>query len=223
MVLLRWHKFFKNLSFENKGLWAKNQNPAMKSLMFKTSDIVVIGNKEKPFIEQTEVTMLVNLVRLAESIGGIKTGMHQKFGIEEIQRAVEASDATAPLNSLIPAIRSDMRHSNFVSPTKLELARRFNTPLRPPLHKEIDLKSDSKWILFLNDDYKGGRVWFPTRGLALDPVAGCAVRFPTGIPYGRTLVRDGYQFTLEGENTHDRSDAESWKGISELAEKGLIQ
>ena len=47
----------------------------------------------------------------------------------------------------------------------------------------------------------------------MNPKAGCLIRFPTGIPFGRTGVTDGYQFTLEGENTPFRQDEENWGNV----------
>ena len=68
----------------------------------------------------------------------------------------------------------------------------------------------TSWILWLNDDYQGGRIFWPTREIVLEPVAGTAVRWPSGIPHGIELTYGGgYQFTLEARNVaepapHDR-------------------
>ena len=66
---------------------------------------------------------------------------------------------------------------------------------RPEKRRENADDHGTTWVLFLNDDYRGGELFWPTREIVLKPRAGTAVRWPTGIPHGLARTDDGYQFT----------------------------
>ena len=87
-------------------------------------------------------------------------------------------------------------------------------PSRHPSDPRMNGTKPRAGFCFSTTLTRGGEIWFPTRKIAVNPKAGCLIRFPTGIPFGRTGVSNGYQFTLEGENTPFRQDEENWGNVT---------
>ena len=53
-------------------------------------------------------------------------------------------------------------------------------------------------LIYLNDDYEGGEIYFPTHGISLKPKAGDLLMFPGNMHYahGVTPVMSGYRYTI---------------------------
>lgn len=47
----------------------------------------------------------------------------------------------------------------------------------------VHYNSDVTAITFINDDFKGGELSFPTKPLKIKPVSGLTIIFPSAIPY----------------------------------------
>ena len=213
-MILKWNKFMNGLTAAERGNWTRHR-PDMRSKAFQSRNICFIkGEGAKPFIQEEERIVLINMVQHCERMNSVKGITYPKFNARQMKTAIADTDELLKMTTFIDSLRQDMRHNPNVVPTRLQMSRRYGgSPVPPPFRPENDRIEDSLWILFLNDDYKGGEIWFPTRKIAVNPKAGCIIRFPTGIPYGRTAVSDGYQFTLEGENTPVRGDEEKWGDV----------
>ena len=66
-------------------------------------------------------------------------------------------------------------------------------------------------VLYLNDDYEGGEIYFPRQGYRLKPRAGMLVAFPGSdeAPHGVTAVRKGERLTMPAWYSTDRAVAEA--------------
>lgn len=64
----------------------------------------------------------------------------------------------------------------------------------PNLYPENDIAS----LVYLNDDYEGGEIYFPNQNLQFKPAAGSLVFFPGDINYlhGVTTVEHGIRYTM---------------------------
>ena len=216
-MLLKWNKFMNRLTEQERGNWNRHR-PDMRSKAFQSRNICFIkGQGKLPFVREEERIVLINMVQHCERMGAVRGTTYPQFSISQMKAAIADTNELLKMTTFIGSLRRDMRHNPEVVPTNLQMARRYwGAPIPPPFRPENERNEDSRWILFLNDGYKGGEIWFPTRKVAVDPAAGCIVRFPTGIPYGRTAVSEGYQFTLEGENTPRREDEENWGHLISL-------
>ena len=104
------------------------------------------------------------------------------------------------LHEVIGNVARDMWHLGARRSTKVALERRYMTPAPAPKLSENGHVYASQWILFLNADYRGGEIVFPTRHIFVVPAAGTIVRWPAGIPHGVASAHEGYQFTLSGRS-----------------------
>ena len=98
-------------------------------------------------------------------IGETAIATYPTFNARQMKAAIADTDELMKMTSFIDSLRRDMRHNALqVVPTHLQMARRYGgRPVPPPYRSENEQDEDSLWILFLNDNYKGGEIWFPTR------------------------------------------------------------
>ena len=54
--------------------------------------------------------------------------------------------------------------------------------------------SDATLLIYLNDDFDGGRTLFPLHDLAIAPSTGSALIFEHGVPHAAEAVRSGVKF-----------------------------
>ena len=127
-----------------------------------------------------------------------------KHDVDRINQVIE-NQAQAGLGAdysriveLVPVIARDMRHRGAKRPVNVGLERRFLRAQPAPQRRERPRTVASEWVLFLNSDYHGGELVFPTRMRCIAPRAGTIVRWPAGIPHAIAPSVDGYQFTLSG-------------------------
>ena len=199
-----WDKFWGGLPESARGGWKIGEDGRGKSVEYESKNIVVAQNWIKP----QECQLLLNLCLRCEMHFG-----SGPFGLKQIAVAIQGDGAFAPALELIDCIRSDMMHSQILSAAALILDRRFADDGRtyPPLErKEHSAGSGSMWHLYLNSDFEGGQLFYPSRRVAVNPGAGTIVRSPIGIPCGVAPVKKGYQFVLAGMTILKTGGSESW-------------
>lgn len=74
---------------------------------------------------------------------------------------------------------------------------RYSPTVRPSLEAHID-RSAWTCVIYLNSDFSGGELIFPTLGLSVAPRAGYGVIFPGGYlyPHSSATVRSGTKYAL---------------------------
>ena len=118
------------------------------------------------------------------------------------------------LRDLIDCLRHDLARNGVPGPTVI---RAHVGGIRAP--NITDRNRDpygtaSDWVVFLNDDYLGGELYFPSRGAVIPPKAGWAIAWPSFIPAGFAPV-DGYgrAFHLGGRAAYPRESPEDWADV----------
>ena len=188
-----------------RGSWTRQQLGMYRSPAFKDRHILRLND----MVKEMELRKFVNLVHMLESEFGGALGAGSGFGPDEIGAILDRVPEFHPLHVLLPSIVLDLKHRKDFHAVGLSAGRRFMQSL--PAEKRHEHADDhgTTWILFLNDDYKGGELFFPTREIVLTPRAGTAVRWPSGIPHGIARTDDGYQFTVSASTvahagSHDK-------------------
>ena len=151
-------------------------------------------------VKEMELRKFVNLVHMLEGEFGGVLGAGSGFGPAEIGAILDRVPEFHPLHVLLPAIVLDLKHRKDFHAVGLIARRRCLQSIPAEKRHENEDDHGTTWILFLNDDYKGGELFFPTREIVLKPRAGTAVRWPSGIPHGIARTDDGYQFTVSAQN-----------------------
>ena len=169
-----------------------------KAKCYRDNDILVL----RDFVKEDELALLVNLTQSCEGFCSVgPTGSrHELDRIEQVLEAEPAYRLEGKLHEVIGNVARDMWHLGAGRSTKVALERRFMTPQSAPKMSENSQAFASQWILFLNSDYRGGEIFFPTRQSVVAPLAGTIVRWPSGMPHGVATAHEGYQFTLSGQS-----------------------
>ena len=198
----RFNRFFQGVPAMQRGQWGRSTYKAMIDTRFSNKDIVRV----KQMVGKQEVMKLINLNLTCEHLHG-----HADYwNSRQIAHGIVTQQAYYTLVSLIECLLQDMRHSPESFPLNLQLKRRADRPDPAPFRREDWEDPNTHWVLFLNDSYFGGRVYFPTRQIFFKPKPGTVIRWPTGIPVGWEAVHAGYQLTLEGDSKEGH-DKETWK------------
>ena len=199
-----WH-FWDEAPESTRGAWARNRVGTGTSKAFQDRHILRLNG----MVEELELRKFVNLVHMLESEFGGALGAGRGFGQVEIDAILTRVPEFHPLHVLLPAIISDLRHREDFDVVDVIARRRFMQSIPAEKRRENADDRGTTWILFLNDDYRGGELFWPTREIVLKPRAGTAVRWPSGIPHGIARTDDGYQFTVsartvENAGAHDK-------------------
>ena len=200
-------RFWSALPESSRGAWSVHDLSSGQAHRFRASDILVVEDMVSP----TELHMLISLVQSCEGFfsTGPCGGDHDLDRIERVRALPFHQADYAATGELIAMVSRDLHHDPAVHAgarldergiAGLTVSRRFMRPRRAPLRAEQASMDPSQWLLFLNDDYTGGELLFPTRRRMVRPRGGTAVRWPSGIPYAIAVTTDGYQFTMQGRS-----------------------
>ena len=178
-----------------RGAWTDSTIGRGQAKRFRNEDIRV----RIDFLKEDEIELLLNLCQSCEGFFGFSpTGSrHELDRIEQVMEA-EPFYASKDLGTLIRSICGDMLHLGATRSSEVALERRYMAAVPAEKRSENGMLDPSQWILWLNNDYKGGEVFFPTRRIVVPPLAGAIIRWPMGIPFGIATAHEGYQFTLSG-------------------------
>ena len=190
-----WH-FWDEAPESTRGAWARQQVGTGTSKAFEDRHILRLND----MVQEMELRKFVNLVHMLESQfgGGLAAG--RGFGPDELGAILDRVPEFHPLHVLLPKIVLDLRHREDFDVVDVSARRRFMQSIPAEKRRENADDHGTTWLLFLNDDYKGGELFWPTREIVLKPRAGTAVRWPSGIPHGIARTDDGYQFTVSARN-----------------------
>ena len=198
-------RFWDEAPESTRGGWTRQEVGKGTRKAFEDRHILRLNN----MVKELELRKFVNLIHVLEGEFGGALGAGSGFGQVEIDAVLSRVPEFHPLHVIIPAIIGDLRHREDFDVVDVSARRRFMQSI--PAEKRHENADDhgTTWVLFLNDDYKGGELFWPTREIVLKPRAGTAVRWPSGIPHGIARTHDGYQFTVSARNvahagTHDK-------------------
>ena len=189
-------QFWDEAPESTRGAWPRQEVGRYQSPAFDNRHILRLNT----MVQELELRKFVNLVHMLESQFGGALGAGRGFGAIEIDTILRRVPEFHPLHELLPSIISDLRHREDCHVVGVSVHRRFMQSLPAEKRRENADDHGTTWVLFLNDDYKGGELFWPTREIVLKPKAGTAVRWPSGIPHGIARTDDGYQFCLSAQN-----------------------
>ena len=191
---MAFQNFWNNVDARSRGGWEERDLGKGRQAVFDENSIQV----NRGFVQEEEMMLLCNLVNQCEYAFG--SGLHgSSYDSREMATVIERSVEFDPLPEFLECVVNDMKGSADISQVELKVARRYMEALPPKKSFEQERINTADWIIFLNHDYLGGSLWFPTRKLAIAPQAGMLVRFASGIPNGLSMVHGGYAFTLAGK------------------------
>ena len=198
MIKSDFLSIWRGISRSTRGSWNEDDLGRRHSRRFRASDIGTAHD----FIRQNELHLLISLVQSCEGFfsTGPTGGIHD---LDRIRQVLAIDDELIvgdyrDIPDLLDVVVKDMRHQLARRPFNIQLERRFMKGSPAPKEKENGNLTASRWLIFLNDDYHGGEILWPSRMQAIRPKAGTVVRWPIGIPHARSVTTDGYQFTLSG-------------------------
>ena len=189
IFILGW----RSLTPSARGSWSETDLGGGQAKRYYDSNILVRDD----FLKEDELHKLVTLTLMCEGWYGAGANT-SVFGRREMDRVIAMDSGFGDLDDVIVLVCKDMYHVGATRTDDLELRRRFLQAVPAEKHSERRMISASQWTLFLNDDYRGGELLFPTRREIVQPRTGRIVRWPKGIPHGIALAHEGYQFTLGG-------------------------
>ena len=195
MTVNTFYLFWASTAASVRGSWSNDSVGRGQAKRFRDEDIRV----RIDFIRSEEIDLLLNLCQSCEGFFGVSPvgSRHETDRIEQVMEA-EPFYAGKDIGTLIRTISGDMLHLGATRSKEVALERRYMTALPAEKRSEIAGIDASRWILWLNNDYKGGEIFFPTRRIVVPPLAGAIIRWPIGIPHGIATAHEGYQFTLSG-------------------------
>lgn len=187
-----------------------------------TNEIRMVHGK----IEEEECDLLVGLWFVCKQ----RIGMDTSFNMRQIGEGIAGEpDTYEPLRDLLEDLRWDMAHPK-VYPTigeedysrsvaqNMTLNRVTPTdgepwPGPPTDSENLPLLERTRWLLWLNDNHAGGRLYFPTRNVVVEPKAGTVIRWPAVFPHGIEGVHGtDPAFYMMGESTTQHGQvSESWE------------
>lgn len=186
-----------------------------------TSDIQLVSQKIQP----DECDLLIALWFFCKH----RLGQDSSFNLRQIGEGIKQEpDTYEPLRDLLDYLRWDMAHPkiyeslqhadysgsrvqnmtlNRVTPTVGEPWKGAMAELETP-----ELLDRTRWILWLNANHDGGRLYFPTRRVVIAPAVGAVVRWPAAFPHGIEGVAGvDPAFYLMGESTTQLGEeTEEW-------------
>ena len=186
---------WRTITSSARGAWSESDLGRGKAKRFEDSDVVVVDE----FAPPDGLHLLISLVLDCERLFGHKPCV-SSYDRGELQQAIDWEPDYEPAKDLIRRITGDMMHVGSNKAVDVTLLRRFMTAIPAVKRSEIAHMQASEWLLFLNHDYRGGELLFPTREIAIKPQAGTIVRWPSGIPHAVALAHEGYQFALTGRS-----------------------
>lgn len=68
-------------------------------------------------------------------------------------------------------------------------------------------------VIYLNDDYDGGEIYFPDIGLSFKPVAGALLSFRGSLRHGVRAVTTGLRYTSPGWYSPDPRHEDPWAKV----------
>ena len=185
--------FWRSLTASSRGDWNEPDLGRGRAECYRDSDILA----RKDFLQPHECNLLIALAQSCE--GFMCSGpVGSTFDLVQMKQVISWDAEYQSLDDLLDVIPRDMRHVGAQRSVDVLLMRRYLQAAPAQKRSENSHVYASRWLLWLNDDYSGGELFFPTRRIALRPKAGTIVRWPEGIPCGVTLAHEGYQFTLSG-------------------------
>ena len=218
-----WPRFVAELPYTHKRkiqrlheLYEEDIRDTPKALMFNAE---AIGDMERIW--------LINLYHQLRA----RYSEQEEFGLREIAwyvpdltddylNAKDPRDAVArvlneeasvrKLRELVDCVRKDQARD--LHPAGLVLGMRYPTKGYPARRTRPDSSPDVQWMLFLNDDYLGGELYFPGAKLAFRPRAGMCVNWGARYAHGIAPVErgDAYQFYLAGFGVKGAGAREEW-------------
>ena len=193
-----FNTFWESTPDSMRGAWNMADLGMGQAKCYRDVDIIVL----RDFVREDERNLMVNLAQSCEGFfsAGPTWSRHELDRIEQVMEVEPTYRQEGRLHEVIGNVARDMWHLGARRSTQVALERRFMTPAPAPKLSENSGIFASKWILFLNDDYRGGEIFFPTRHMVVVPIAGTIVRWPAGIPHGLATAHEGYQFTLSGRS-----------------------
>lgn len=186
---------WRSLTPSSRGGWNEADIGHGQARVFHDDHVVRVPN----FIRQPELGLLLALVQSCEGFIGVRP-LGSSFDLEEIKRIVALDGNYKGIDDFVLGVARDMWHRGATRTTKVELRRSFLRAQPAPKRAEHSMVEASEWLVWLNDDFRGGQLLFPTRGVIVSPRAGTACRWPAGLPHGIALAHEGYAFTLGGKS-----------------------
>ena len=185
--------FWDTLTPSARGGWNEPDLGRGRAECYRDSDILA----RKGFLQPHECNLLVALAQSCE--GFMCAGpVGSTFDLTQMRQVISLDAEYRSLGDLLEVVQRDMLHGGANRSVDVRLMRRYLQAAPAQKRSENSHVYASRWLLWLNDDYSGGELFFPTRRIVLRPRAGFIVRWPDGIPYGIALAHEGYQFTLSG-------------------------
>ena len=153
----------------------------------------------KDMIQEAECNVFITMLLLAGNLADWPQRCKwsprkiQGIGVKNVKQVLWADRDYAPYIDLLNRVRRDLAGNTTPSTTLLNVLRgkdyflpTFNFPRREFLETGRDGRV---WILILNEEFRGGKIFFPTRRQAFDPKRGSALLFPAGLPFGISPVK----------------------------------
>ncbi len=164
----------------------------------------------KELLKEPECNIFINLTLVAGELSGWPNSCKWNprritgFGTGEIKKVLWEDRDYEPYIGLLDDLRQDLAGNTTSSWMCLSVLREGDHFL-PNYHLYPDLQESNDprlWILFLNHDFRGGKLFFPTRRHLFDPKQGEAVLFPGKLPFGISPVRHGQMHIVVGDSAH---------------------
>ena len=187
---------WRSLTPSARGGWNEDELGRGQAARFRDEELLAIDD----FVKPPELGLLIALVQSCEGWFGSKP-LGSSYDLEEMQQTIRCDeDSYKEVPELIGLISRDMLHVGASRSTYLALERSYLTATPAKKRGERKMFTSSQWLLWLNDDFRGGELIFPTRRVAFPPRAGTIVRWPRGIPHAIALANEGYRFSLSGRS-----------------------
>ena len=189
---LAFNLFWDKIDRRSRGAW-KNHHLGKGQHPWFNQGIQVY----RDFIQEDERMLACNLVNQCEYAYG--SAIHgASYDSRQMGEIMKQHVEFSPLMDYLDHAADSLKGKATLSQLEMKVGRRFMTALPPERFHEATQITCAAYIIFLNHDYFGGDLWFPTRKEVVAPQAGTLVRFAGGIPYGLNMVHGGYAFTLFG-------------------------
>jgi Rps23 Pro-64 3,4-dihydroxylase Tpa1-like proline 4-hydroxylase len=189
----------------------------IKAKQLKKYDVVNFGNDIlliKNFLSKDNLNYCLSTIASAKEedwgkdyVDGLKREALQKFGDSDYQKYVDENlmtmnsdwvDKSIEINEDVAMQISQDIQALFKTKTALEPMRTVQRHYPGSFLKEhVDAEHDPSLIyacvIYLNDNFNGGNLYFPKLGVTIRPVTGALAIFPTGDQYlhGVSLVEPG--------------------------------
>ena len=172
----------------------------------------------KDMIQEAECNVFITMLLLAGSLANWPQRCKwsprriQGLGVKDIKKVLWADRDYAPYIDLLNRVRCDLAGNTTPSTTLLTVLHRkdyflptFNFPSRGFLENGW---GGRVWILVLNEGFRGGKIFFPTRRHVFDPKQGSVLLFPVSLPFGISPVKGDMNVVI-GASAYDVKE-EDW-------------